>query len=191
MPKELPVGRKYFFMLRDPLVQKLDEKHKQWRKNCFDGTLTNEVEQLKKKVKKKWNAGLYWPRTTLEGVTDYWLPTTTPYAAVEDARVGGTMILPLDEDVLNLGKMVFASFKDNALIKCPQHKIPIIIYPTILTLHDAQLVKEAVWDIVKTEIEKRKNTIKGGDVPDDLIGFLPVGCIEQKKTSNRSGRLSK
>jgi hypothetical protein len=51
-----------------------------------------------------------------------------------------------------------------------------------LTLHDAQTVKEEVWKIVKEEIEKRKNTIKGRDFPEDLVDFLPVGYIEEKET---------
>jgi hypothetical protein len=153
MPIELPVGRKYPLMIRDDLAHKLEEKYKQWRKNCFDEILTKEMEQLTKDVRKKWNTGIYWPETTRQGVTDYWLPTTPAYAAVEDARVGGTLILN--------GEIIFASFKDNGLIKCPPHKIPIIIDPTILTHHDAQTIKEAVWNIVKAEIGKQNKTIQG------------------------------
>jgi hypothetical protein len=134
----------------------LDDKHKQWRKNCFDETLTNEVEQLKKEVDDKWKARLYWPETTLQGVTDYWLVTTPPYEAVEDARKGATLFIDKN------GKMIV--FEGNSfLIHCPQHKIPIIIDPTILTLHDAQTVQEEVWEIVRAEIVKRKDTIKGRD----------------------------
>lgn len=143
------------------LVNNYVEKHKQWRKNCFDKNLTQEVEQLKKQIKEKWNAGIYWPETTLQGMTDYWMATTPPYTAVEDARGGGTMILPLEEDGLKLGKMIFASFKDNGLIYCPAHKIPIIIDPAILTVKDEKTVKDAVWDIVKVEIEEYMKIIKG------------------------------
>ena len=169
MPKELPVDRKCLLKLLYPLVQELDEKHKQWRKNCFDETLTNEVEQLKKQVKDKWNARLHWPESTIQGVTDFYMLVREPFKAVVDARGGGTMILPLQEDGLNLGEMTFASFEGNGLIHCPPHKIPIIIDPNILTLHDAQTVKDEVWEIVKAEIGKRKNTIKGD-------GREPVRC---------------
>lgn len=178
MPKELPVERKYSLMLRDPLVHKLDEKHKQWRKNCFDETLTNEVDQLKKDVRKKWNAGIYWPETTLQGVTDFWLPTSSVYEAVEDvretARSKGHVFIDKD------GKLTFLDV--NGLVYCPPHKIPIIIDPTILTLHDGETVKEVVWDIIKAEIEKRKDTSKSINFPDDLVDFLPIGYIEEKKT---------
>ncbi|MBU4233869.1 MAG: hypothetical protein KKD99_09275 [Proteobacteria bacterium] len=175
MPKELPVDRKYELMIRDDLVQNLVEKHKQWRKNCFDETLTQEVEQLKKQVKDKWNARLHWPESTIQGVTNCWMLIHEPYKAVVDARVEGT--LRIDKN----GKITFASFKDNGLIDCPPHKIPIIIDPTILTLHDGETVKEEVWEIVRAEILKRKNTIKGRDIPDDLVPFLP-DYMEQKTT---------
>jgi hypothetical protein len=157
MSKELPVGRKYPLMIRDDLVQNLVEKHKQWRKNCFDETLTQEVEQLKKQVKDKWNARLYWPEPTLQGVTDLWVIVCEPYKAVKDAK--GESTLRIDKN----GEITLASSKENGLIDCPPQKIPIIIDPTILTLHSAQTVKEEVWKIVKAEIEKRKNTTKGRD----------------------------
>ena len=157
MPKELPVGRKYLLMLRDGLVQTLAEKHKEWRKNCFDETLTQEVEQLTKRVRDKWNAGIYWPETTLQGVTDYWLATTPPYVAVKDmreaARRKGYVIIDNDLKITHLNI--------SGLISCAPHEIPIIIDPTILTFNNAHAVKEAVWDIVKTEIGKHKKIIKG------------------------------
>ena len=58
-------------------------------------------------------------------------------------------------------KITWASFKDNHLIYCAPHKIPIIIDPSLLTLNDAQIVKTAVWDIVKAEIEKQRSIVKG------------------------------
>lgn len=58
-------------------------------------------------------------------------------------------------------KIIWASFEDNNLIYCEPHKIPIIIDPSLLTLNDAQLVKNAVWDIVKAEIVKARSAIKG------------------------------
>lgn len=89
-------------------------------------------------------------------MTDFWFPTAPEiYEAVEDARNRGT--LRIDKD----GKVTFTSFKGNGLIYCPPHKIPIIIYPTILTLNDAQAVKKAVWGIVKSDIGKQRSIIKG------------------------------
>ena len=73
---------------------------------------------------------------------------------------GGTFIHKISEDGL---KVIFASFHDNGLVHCEPHKIPIIIDPTILTLHDGETVKEEVWEIVKAEIGKHKKTIKGRD----------------------------
>lgn len=160
MPKKLPVGRKYLLMFRDPLVQSLDEKHKQWRKNCFDETLTNEVDQLKKQVRDKWNARLYWPETTLLGMTDFWVVMSPPYEAVKDmrdiARQKKQLIITDDGDALNITLR-----ERNGSITCPYHIIPIFIDPTILTLNDKYSVKEAVWDIVKTEIGKYDRVVKG------------------------------
>ena len=73
MPKELPVVRKAELMFRDDLVKNYIEKSLQWFKNCFDAALTNEVEQLKKQVREKWNAGIYFPESTKQGVTDWWM----------------------------------------------------------------------------------------------------------------------
>lgn len=90
--------------------------------------------------------------------------------------MGGTYITKVFED--GLGPMTYASFDDNNLIHCPSHKIPIIIDPTILTLKDENLIKEAVWDIVKLEIGKNNRTIKGRDFaipakePEELAPIL-------------------
>jgi len=138
MPKELPVDRKYELMIRDDLFNNYIEKSMQWLRNPYDEALTKEVEQLKKQVKDKWNARIHWPESTIQGVTDFWMLVREPYAAVEDARSGGT--LRIDKN----GEITFASFKGNGLIHCPPHKIPIIIDPAILTLNDAKTIKEAV-----------------------------------------------
>lgn len=176
MPKELPVDRKYELMIRDDEFNNYIERSRQWLKNPNNEALTIEVEQLRQRVKDKWNARIHWPESTIQGVTDFWMLIREPYKAVEDARVGGTTIFSLQEDGFS---MTFSSFKDNGLIHCPPNKIPIIIDPTILTLHDAPTVKKEVWEIVKAEILKRKNTIKSRDIPDDFVPFLP-DYVEQK-----------
>lgn len=188
MSKELPVGRKYLLMLRDGLVQTLAEKHKEWRKKCFDETLTREVEQLKKKVKDKWNARLYWPETTLQGVTDLWLVTSCPYVAVRDerdnARRGEHLFINKET-----GKMTFLKCK--GLVSCSPHEIPIVIDPTILTLNDKRAIKEAVWDIVEPEIGKHKKRIKDRDfaVPaKEPEALAPILRCRQKTFDNHLRR---
>jgi len=191
MPKELPVGRKYLLMLRDSLVQQLDEKHKQWRKNCSDETLTNEVDQFKKQVQEKWNARIHWPEPTLQGVTDYWTAMTPPYEAVKDmreiARRKKQLIITVDptgtvDDALRI------TFRDsNGSITCLPHEIPIFIDPTILTLNDEHSVKKAVWDIVKTEIGKHNKIIKSRDfaVPaKEPEALAPILRCRQKTFDN-------
>jgi len=85
MPIELP-DRKYLLMLRAPLVDEYVKKWKQWRANCFDETLIKEKEQLGKKVREKWNARIYWPEATIQGVSDFWLLTSAVYVGVRDER---------------------------------------------------------------------------------------------------------
>jgi hypothetical protein len=157
---KLPVDRKAELMFRDDLVIKYIDESLKWFRNCFDEALTKEVEQLKKRVREKWNAGIYFPESTKQGVTDFWRVTCEPYRGVEDARIMGTFIGKDREDGIEL---IFASFEHNSLIHCPPHKIPILIDPTILTLKNDKMVKKAVWDIVKAEIGKQNKTIKGRD----------------------------
>jgi hypothetical protein len=176
MPNELP-DRKYPLMMRDSLVNDFDRKFKQWLKNRDDIVLKIEVDQLKNQVKEKWAVRIYIPETTIQGLTDHWLPTTPAYVAVEDARKG--LSLGIDKN----GNIVSASFEHNGLISCDPHKIPIFIDPTILTPNDAQTVKLVVWEIVKAEIEKRKKTIKERDFPNDPFNYLPVSHIEKNKTT--------
>lgn len=175
MPKELPVDRKHDLMIRDEQFNNYIKKYRQWLKNPNDEVLTKQVEQLKQQMQDKWNARIHWPETTIQGLTDFWMLIREPYKAVIDARTGST--IRLDEN----GKITIASFRDNGLIYCPPHKIPIIIDPTILTLHDIQTIKEDVGNIVKAEIEKRKKPTKNKDIPDDLIDMLPADSIKQEK----------
>jgi hypothetical protein len=189
MSKELPVDRKYELMIRDPLVKNYIEKSMQWFRNCSDETLSKEVEQLKKQVKEKWNAGIHFPEPTKQGVADYWMLLREPYKAVEDARSKCTIINKISEDGLTIKKMIIASYKDNGLIYCPPDKIPIIIDPNILTRHDGGPVKEEVWEIVMAEIMKRKDPLEGLHIPDDLVDFMPEDIREKiKKKKTIKGR---
>lgn len=158
MPNELP-DRRYPLMMRDPLVQNYDKKFKLQLKNRDDKALTAEVKDLENQIRDKWGIGIHIPETTKMGVSDFWLPTSPVYLAVKDAREvarrKGQVFL--DEN------LEITSLNISGLVFCNPHEIPIIIDPTILTLNDAKMVKDAVWDIVTSEIGKHKKTIKGRD----------------------------
>ena len=156
MPVELP-DRKYLLMQRDPLVDEYVKKWNQWRSNCFDETLTKETEQLAEKVRKKWNATIYWPETTKQGMSDFWFLTSPVYVGVRDERESARREehLLINED----GKITLLKYR--GLVSCNPHEIPIIIDPTILTSKDAQAVKKAVWKIVESEIGKQNKIIRG------------------------------
>jgi hypothetical protein len=157
MPIELP-DRKYLLMQRDPLVDEYVKKWYQWRANCFDETLTEEEEQLGEKVREKWNARIYWPETTKQGVSDLWLVTSPVYLGVRDERDSARR----EEHVfINKEDGKITSLKYKGLVSCKPHEIPIIIDPTILTSKNALAVKKAVWEIVESEIGKQNKTIKG------------------------------
>jgi hypothetical protein len=157
MPIELP-NRKYLLMQRDPLVDEYVKKWYQWRSNCFDETLTKETEQLAEKVRRKWNAIIYWPKPTRLGMSDFWGITSPVYAGVRDERENARR-----EEHLFINKEdgKITLLKCKGLVSCRPHEIHIIIDPTILTSKNALAVKKAVWDIVESEIGKQNKTIKG------------------------------
>lgn len=155
-----PFDRKYALMQRDPLVKSFGNTLKKFLKARNDSDLEAETENLKDRIRKKWAVRIYIPETTIQGLSDFWFPTALEvHASVEDARGNSSMVLQGNEDTGF--KISWASFEDNNLIYCEPHKIPIIIDPSLLTLNDAQLVKNAVWDIVKAEIVKAQSAIKG------------------------------
>lgn len=155
-----PFDRKYALMQRDPLIKNYSNILKKWLKARNDSDLAAKADNLADQIRKKWAVRIYIPETTIQGLTDFWFPTTLDvYISVEDAREKSSMVLQGKDDTGF--KITCASFKRNHLIYCPPHKIPIIIDPTLLTLIDARIVKTAVWDIVKAEIEKQRNIVKG------------------------------
>jgi len=155
-----PFDRKYALMQRDPLVKSFGNTLKKFLKNRNDSDLEAETENLKKQIRKKWAVKIYIPETTIQELSDFWFPTALEvHSPVEDARKDFSMVLQGNEDAGF--KITWASFKDNHLIYCEPHKIPIIIDPSLLTLNDARIVKTAVWDIVKAEIEKQRSIVKG------------------------------
>ena len=155
-----PFDRKYALMQRDPLIKNYGKVLKKWLKARSDSDLTAKADDLADQIRKKWAVRIYIPETTIQGLTDFWFPTALDvYLAVEDARKKSSMVLQGKDDTGF--KTTCASFKRNHLIYCPPHKIPIIIDPTLLILNDAKIVKAAVWDIVKAEIEKQRNIVKG------------------------------
>lgn len=159
MPMELAVDRKYELMLRDPLFNFFIQKERERLKNPHDESLWEEAQELDRQLWEKWRARIHWPESTVQGLTDFWMLVREPHRAVTDAREGGTLIIN------EQGKIIWASFDENNLIYCPPHKIPLIIDPTILTLHDINVIKEEVAKIVKDEIKKRKKALqKKGDL---------------------------
>ena len=155
-----PFDRKYALIQRDPLVKHYDNIFKKWLKARNDSDLKAKVDNLADQIRKKWAVKIYIPETTIQGLTDVWFPTgLAVYVSVKDARENISIVLQGKEGTRL--KITSVSFERNGLIYCPPHKIPIIIDPTLLTLNDAQIVKTAVWDIVKAEIEKRRSIVKG------------------------------
>ena len=147
-------------MQRDPLIKNYGNVLKKWLKARSDSDLTAKADDLADQIRKKWAVRIYIPETTIQGLTDFWFPTALDiYISVEDARKKSSIVLQGKGDAKF--KTICASFKRNHLIYCPPHKIPIIIDPTLLILNDAKIVKAAVWDIVKAEIEKQRSIIKG------------------------------
>jgi hypothetical protein len=139
-----PFDRKYALMQRDPLVKSFGKTLKKFLKSLNDSDLESEAENLKEQIRKKWAVRIYIPEPTIQGLTDFWFPTALEvHASVEDARGNSSMVLQGNE---NTGfKITRTSFQENNLIYCESHKIPTIIDPSLLTLNDAQLVKNAVW----------------------------------------------
>ena len=143
-------------MKRDPLVKNYDDIFKKWLKARNDSDLKAKADNLADQIRKKWSVKIYIPETTIQGLTDVWFPIARAvYVSVEDARKKFSIVLHGKDGTTS------ASFERNNLIYCPPHKIPIIIDPTLLTLNDAQIVKTAVWDIAKAEIEKQRSIVKG------------------------------
>ena len=136
-----PFDRKYALMQRDPLVKSFGNTLKKFLKARNDSDLEAETENLKDQIRKKWAVRIYIPETTIQGLTDFWFPTALEvHSSVEDARKDYSMVLQGNEDTGF--KITWASFEHNNLIYCEPHKIPIIIDPSLLTLNDAQMVKD-------------------------------------------------
>ncbi len=151
------LDRKQALMQRDPLVRDYDQTLKRWLRDRKSAKLAAQVDSLERKIGKKWMVKIYIPETTIQGLTDFWFPAALEvYKSIEDAREKSSIIFCGET-----GKITRASFKENNLIYCEPHKIPIIIDPTFLTLNDAKIVKKKVWDIVKAEIEKQRGIAQG------------------------------
>lgn len=155
-PKWTIPARKYALMQRDPLVNAFEKKFKEWLMDKSNSNLLDELNELERQVKEKWQEKIYIPETTHQGVTDFWLPVSKRiHQAVEDARLrGGVAFERLGEHSF---RPISFGFDRNGLIFCPSHKIPVFIDPTLLTLNDIRSVKEMVWEIVEPEIRKLRD----------------------------------
>jgi hypothetical protein len=54
-------ARKYVLMERDPLVNAFDRKFKEWLKDKSNSNLKNEMDELERQVKEKWQEKIYKP----------------------------------------------------------------------------------------------------------------------------------
>jgi len=164
--------RKWELMKRDSLCREYDESLCASLNDWTNPELNDSRMRLEKEVKDKWCVNIYIKENFVKigqlfkqdpknpvlknlrkdnfiGLFKWWTISGTPHSAVIDAREGVVLLIEGD-------KMVFYSFEDNNLVYCDSHKIPIIINPSLLSVYDAQKVKDAVWKIVKGELEKRK-----------------------------------
>lgn len=163
LPREWTTGeRKYALIIRDPLAHKYNKKLQEWLKDQINENLAHEANGLKQELEQKWHFHTYIPRCIKENaeealsrlesglITRLWRPNFAKPQAVKDLRkhFGHLIIDQKTHHIINTG------YEDTGLIYCPPPLIPIAIDPTMLTLRNAHKVKEAVWDIVKTEIEK-------------------------------------
>ena len=141
------IDRKQELILRDPLGIEYVRKKQTWLKNLpkFDLLLYNSIHEITEKLNRKWKVNLWGIKNSGNSLD----MSGESYEFVEDPRNYEGQI------VLIKGKFRSFSFAQDNSIYCPYHKIPIIIDPSILTINDARKVKNAVWNIVKKEINKR------------------------------------
>jgi hypothetical protein len=174
LPQEWTLAeRKYALIIRDPLTTRYDRKLIAWLKDQGNEILTGEVKNLHHEMEIKWHFRIYIPKVIMDNIeealsriergliTRPWRPIFVKPQVVKDLRrhPGYLIIDPKTEQGLSTGY-------EEGLIHCGPPLIPIAIDPTILTLHDADKVRKAVWDIVKVEIKK----LQDGKGP----GWTPV-----------------
>jgi hypothetical protein len=166
--------RKYALIIRDPLTHKFDRKLLEWLKDQSNESLAAEVNNLHQELEIKWHFRIYIPRVITDNIEEAlsriergliirpWRPIFAKPQAIKDLRK------PLSRVFIDpkAGKIFITGYEHTGLIYCPAPLIPIAFDPTMLTLADADRVKKAVWDIVKTEITK----LQDGKGP----GWTPV-----------------
>jgi hypothetical protein len=159
-------------MQRDPLCIEFDEVLSKLLRGNTNQTLRDKRDELEQKVREKWQVHIdvlesqtaigrkletdpknpalkCYNKEYFVGPFKWWCIAGEPHRTEEDARQGGRI-------VINDGKMNSYSFEDNGLVYCEPHKIPIIIDPTVITVHDVKKVKEEVWAIVEKELKAKK-----------------------------------
>ena len=163
LPREWTTDeRKYALIIRDPLTRRYDRKLLEWLKDQGNETLAGEVGNLQQELEIKWHFRIYLPREVTGNIEKTlsriergliirpWRPIFVKPQAIRDLRT------PLSRVYIDAkaGKMFITGYEHTGLIFCPPPLIPMAFDPTMLTLADAERVKKAVWDIVKTEITK-------------------------------------
>jgi hypothetical protein len=173
------LGKKWKLMQRDLLCIEFDKILYESLNSWQDEKLQESREKLQREIRDKWHVGIYVPEANVKlgqmfeknprnpilkglrkedftGTFKWWTISGEPYQIVRDAREGGTTIV-IDKD----GKVNSYSFKDNNLVYCEPHKIPLIIDPSGLNFKDAEKVKKVVWDIVKKDLGTKKKAENG------------------------------
>lgn len=173
LPREWTAAeRKYALIIRDPLTCRYDRKLLEWLKDQSNEILAGEVNNLHHKLEIKWRFRIYIPRVVLDNVEEAlsriergliirpWRPIFAKPQAVKDLRKHpGYLIIDRKTN-----QRISTGYEDG-LILCGHPIIPIGVDPTMLTLHDADRVMKAVWDIVKSEIKKSRSENRQGWTP--------------------------
>ena len=174
LPREWTIAeRKYALIIRDPLTHKFDRKILEWLSDQNNEGLSGDLNNLHQELEVKWRFRIYIPRAVLDNVEEAlsrlelglirrpWRPIFPKPQTIRDLRKGfGHLIIDRKtQQIINTG------YEDTGLIFCRPPIIPIGIDPTMLTLHDADRVMKAVWDIVKSEIKKLQGEHRQGWTP--------------------------
>ncbi len=164
LPREWTAAeRKYALIIRDPLTCRYDRKLLEWLKDQSNESLTGEVKNLQQELETKWRFRIYIPREVVDDLEEAlsriergliirpWRPIFAKPQAIKDLRK--TFPHPVRDP--KTGAIIITGY-ETGLIVCAPPLIPIGIDPTMLTLHDADRVMKAVWNMVKPDIKKSR-----------------------------------
>lgn len=173
LPREWTAAeRKYALIIRDPLTHRYDKKLLEWLRDQSNERLTEEVKNLDQELEKKWSFSIDIPRVVMDNLQEAlsrvergqiirpWRPIFAKPQAVRDLRKAFPHLIKNQKT----GAIIQTGY-ETGLIFCPSPLIPIAIDPTMLTLHDADMVMKAVWNMVKPDIKKSRGENRQGWTP--------------------------